>query len=1558
MRGPVLLLAITVTLATLVTGRADAAISDTFTSRFDVNANGSIILRGNSNLTCSTLVLQCASARTGSGVSTSWLNNNNQTMVYTDADGDPVSTFNDSSSTVTLPAGSSVLFAGLYWGALTALDVGVLPAPSPNNKGKVRFRTPAGATWNPIAADEVYTASTSAYEGFADVTALVAAAGNGVYSVADIQAATGTGTYAGWALVVAYGNSAEPLRSLRVYDGFGSITDKDVDIPLSGFETPHSGTVHTEVGAVAFEGDLGTTGDSLKIDGQPLGDTANPLSPVNVFNSTVSENGAIVGGRDPAYRNLFGVDIDRFDASGMLGHGVTQTKLTMSTTGDVYYPGVLTVAIDLYAPKITTTMTGTDVNNGDLLPGDEIEYRIVVRNEGSDTADGVRLTDAIPTYTSYVSGGQYAAGNVTFDLGSIPYLGTTTVTFRVRVALDTPALYAIANMVNVSYTGRTTNVSVAAVGSTLAATVKQPKADLAAGLTISPADVQRAAAPNAVTYTATVTDLGPDPEPAARVELTLPAGVTPGPLPFGCATSAQVVTCPAGQLVSGSKATVTIPATAAPGTATSAPATLRVSGSGQDPAPGNDTATATLRVNSPPVAVPDAVTTSHATAVTFGVRDNDTDPEDPNTGFTVTIVGPPTHGSAVVLADNSVRYTPQTGWAGADPFQYTITDGHGGSATGTATVTTANAPPVANPDVAGTPPDTLVTLLVLANDTDPNPGDILHVTGLGAVSPASAGTAGRAGDLVSFQPATGFSGRASFTYVADDGHGGQATGQVYVDVQNAAPTAADDLASTPYLTGLLINVLGNDRDPNVGDTISISAVGPPSAGTAIPEPGGIRYQPPVGFSGVATFRYDIRDNGGLPSYATVTVTVGNAPPTAANRTATTLYGIPAVINVLASATDPNTTDTLTVTGTTDPAHGSVARNVTGTLTYTPDARFSGTDFFDYTVGDGHGGAATARVTVTVGNGVPVARPDSVTVRTNLPEVIDVLANDDEDPNGTPLTITVGTPAHGTAAVGPGQKITYTPGPGFHGTDAFAYTLSDGLDTSTTTVTVGVVNSPPIARPESVATDTDERVTIDPLANDEDPNGDALSLVGFTAAAHGTVARDTDDTVIYTPAPGFYGLDAFTYTIEDTDRLAVSAAITVTVRNAAPIAEDDTFVVRPEIVTVVDVLANDHDPNTGQPLAVSATGPAAEGTVALAADGTVTYRADADSPGADTFTYVLTDDWGRTDTGTVHITVDWPPTAGDDDITTPSGTAVDIPVLANDTDPEGGPLTVVTVGTPARGAATILPNGQIRYQPQGSAAQVETFTYGVRDRAGNTAGAHITVHVDQAVTPPPDPTTAPTAPQPTAPQPTAPQPTAPQPTAPQPTAPQPTAPQPTAPQPTATQPAATQPVSPRPSGSSTATAGPAPPAGTYKPVVPDKVAAAQPGHPIGIPLPASDANGRPVTVRSVGRPEHGTAVLNADGTVTYTPPPGFAGVDSFTYEVVDANGNIATATITVTVGKPDQLPGPGLLPLPATGDNILAVIAAGGITLTIGAALYWLGASGGKAERRARRSGPA
>ncbi|RAK37838.1 putative repeat protein (TIGR01451 family) [Actinoplanes lutulentus] len=1454
----VLLLVLALMLTILPPARVAAAITTPFTTRFDVNANGAILLRGNANLTCPIHLLTptCADARNGIGsAATEELNDNGYPMIFTDADGDPA-TFNDSTATIDMPAGSTVLFAGLYWGAdpSAGSSVGALlgaAAPTPANKNRVRFRTPAGPAWNPITASSLYTISANgAYQGFADVTALVAGVGNGVYGVADIQSGRGTDRYAGWTLAIAYSNPAEALRSLRVYDGFGSITSGSVSIPVTGFETPHSGTVRAEVGAVAYEGDLGKSGDGLQLNGQSLSDGANPAN--NVFNSTVSQAGAIVGGRSPNYRNLLGVDIDRLDASGVLGNAATSATLTMTTAGETYYPGVITIAIDLYAPKIVTTMTATDVNGGPLVPGDEIEYRIAVRNDGNDIADGVTLADAMPVFTTYVpgtlriqgsavtdaadaDGAEAGGGTAVFRLGNIPYLGSTYVTFRVKTDLNTPAGYAIANMVNVSYTGRTTSVAVASVGSTAASTVLQPDSDLTATLTVVPTYLQRAALPAGVTWTGIVRNLGPDPEPAARAELTLPAGLTAGALPAGCVAAGQVVTCALGPLLAGHQASVSIPAVADASAASTAVATLAAAGTGRDTVSGNNTATAPLAVNTPPTAVADTATTTNGTPVSIDVTGNDTSAQP----LLVSITAMPPHGAAVVEADGTITYTPVLGWTGADTFTYEVDDGHGGTGTATVTVTTANALPTAFDDARNAPPATAVTIGVLANDTDPNSGFGDSVSLIGFGQPQSgAGVVTQTGPQLTYTPDVSFSGRAHFTYTIADSHGGQATGHVYVDVENAAPTAAGDAATTPFQTVVLIDVLNNDTDPNVADVKILDSVGAPGSISA----GQVRYQPPAGFSGTVTFPYTMKDGGGLTSTATVTVTVLNAAPVAADLAFSNIpFGQYLDVDVLGSATDANLPpDTLRVSGATNPSNGTTVLQPDGSIRYTPDARFSGADQFDYTIDDGHGGTDTGRVTVTVVNALPVARPDAVTVRAGIAYVIDVLANDDDDPNGDPLTVTVTSPpAHGTATVGPGRKITYTPGAGYSGSDSFGYTLSDGIGSSGAAVTIGVVNSPPVARADSITTDTDTAVIIDPLANDDDPNLDALTLAGTTAATHGTLVHNADDTLTYTPAAGFYGTDAIGYTIEDPAGSASSAIITITVRNAAPIAVDDAFTVQPQVVTVLNVLANDHDPNTGQVLRVASAGTAGKGAVVLRPDGTITYTSAAGNSGPDTFSYVVSDDLGRTDTGLVTVTIvaNAPPVARPDTSSVLTGRTVLIDVLANDTDVNTGQtLTIDAAGLPGHGSAS-LSGGRIRYAPTGDQTGLDTFTYQISDGAGGTASATVEVIV----------------------------------------------------------------IDGRP------------------PAVPDRAAATKPGQRVGVPLPGTDHQGRAITVTGVGTPAHGTVVLNADGSVTYTPDPGFTGTDTFTYTVVDANGNVAQASVVIVVGleaSTSPSPGPSLSPSPS------------------------------------------
>ncbi|MEU4687190.1 Ig-like domain-containing protein [Actinoplanes sp. NPDC023714] len=1423
----------------VTTREASAAITDPFVQQFGINANGAVMLRGNANLRCPAAATGCTAGQGGSATTgqNESLNNNGYDMAHNNTDSDPV-TFNHSAATVTLPAGSTVLYAALYWSADTKAGTNGTAATTPADKGKVLFRTPAGGGWTTITRDRIYApTSLTAYQAVADVTSLVSGGRSGTYEVANIQSGTGRDRYAGWALAIAYHDDGQPMRSLRIYDGFGVVSSASTSltIDIAGFQTRQSGAVDTDIGTVVYEGDLGKTGDTLKLDTNAMGDTLNPAN--NFFNSTVSEADTAVAGRDPAWSNLMGVDIDQYNANGRLANGATSASLTLTTNagGETFYPGVVTFTTTLYAPKLVTVITPTDMNGGDVLPGDEIEYRILVRNDGTDTAGNSTLIDAIPTGTTFVPGSiavagvasddsPYAGGKVTFGLGTLAYGQSTYVTYRVRVNDSTRPGADIVNVPNTSYQGSTSPLVLTGIGDADTRTVRQPDTDLRAAVTVSPSVVQRAVASNPVNYTIGVTNRGPNMEPEPTAVLDLPAGVTPSVTqPAGCSASGQRITCTLGALASGSTGTVTVPAVADGSAATTATATLTVSGIGADPAPADNTATADLRVNAAPQPQPETAGADGGTPVTIPVRANDTDPDDATNTLTVSVTTAPLHGWTVVNADQTVTYTPEPGWRGTDTFTYTLTDPQLGTGTATVTVTTGNTPPAAVDDQIATARGRPVTVPVLANDTDAN-GDTRTLLSVTQPAPGT-GTVTISGDDVNYTPpSSSYQGAAVFTYTISDGNGGTATGNVRVDVGNTVPVAADDTGVTGYLGTVTVPVLANDTDPD-GDTLSVLSVTQPAGGTGtvVIDGTGVRYTAPAGFSGDATFSYTVSDGNGGTATAQVVVTVANAPPVAVDKTATTAYGTPVTVDAVAGSSDPNG-DPRSVLSTTAAGNGSVVRNADGTVTYTPNMRFSGVDQFDYTLADGRGGTATARITVTVANGVPVARDDTVTATSNAPVTIDVRAND-TDPNDDPLTVTVDTPpAHGTARV-VGGRVVYTPAAGYHGPDSFHYTVSDGRGGSAgATATITVLNVAPVARADSVATDSATAVTIPVLDNDTDPNGDALSVSATTAPAHGTVVRTAAGTLVYTPAPGFVGIDAFTYTVVDPAGLSDTTTVTVTVHNAPPIAVDDRFPVEPGRATTLPVLANDIDPNTGQTLTVVSVGRAGKGTVRLTG-GTVVYTPEKGATGTDTFTYVITDDRGETDEATVTVVIDELPSASPDTASTTSGKAVDIDVTANDTDPEGGALTVVSAGKPAHGTARVV-GGRVRYTPKTGFTGRDAFSYTVKDAAGHSVTSTVTV----TVTPAP-----------------------------------------------------------------------------VLPAAPDKAVRGEPGKPLLITMPSTDRSGHQIKIKSIGTPENGTARLNSDGTVTYTPKAGFRGTDTFTYDAVDASGTVLHGTITVTVAGANRPP---------------------------------------------------
>ena len=383
--------------------------------------------------------------------------------------------------------------------------------------------------------------------------------------------------------------------------------------------------------------------------------------------------------------------------------------------------------------------------------------------------------------------------------------------------------------------------------------------------------------------------------------------------------------------------------------------------------------------------------------------------------------------------------------------------------------------------------------------------------------------------------------------------------------------------------------------------------------------------------------------------APITIVIDTASPNAVNDAALTNEDTPVTLNVVANDTD-TIDSSLTVTGVTDGSNGTVVNNGNGTVTYTPNLNFSGTDSFTYTVTDDAGNSVTATVNITVNavNDVPDAVDDTASTNEDTPVTTGNVLNNDTDVENTltPASITAFTQGtNGTVVSNGDGTFTYSPTGNFNGTDSFTYTISDGTssDTATINITVNPVNDAPVAADDTASMNEDTPVTATVLANDNGGPANEIQTMTVTGTTNGTNGTVTTNgtTVTYTPNLNFHGADSFTYTITDSGGLTATATVNITVNavNDAPVAANDSASTGEDTPVTITVLTNDNGgpANEVQTVTVTATTNGANGTVTSNGT-TVTYTPNLNFHGADSFTYTITDAGGLTATATVNITV--------------------------------------------------------------------------------------------------------------------------------------------------------------------------------------------------------------------------------------------------------------------------------------------------------------------------------
>ena len=788
-------------------------------------------------------------------------------------------------------------------------------------------------------------------------------------------------------------------------------------------------------------------------------------------------------------------------------------------------------------------------------------------------------------------------------------------------------------------------------------------------------------------------------------------------------------------------------------------------------------------------------------------------------------------GTWAVNDDGTLTFDPEPGYLGTASIGYRVTDSFGNIATGTALVQVTPIVPISRADFGHTPYRTSVVSEVAGNDEAGAASAPLVPSTVRFVDPAASEGGRRLEDSsgvwtvddqgrIGFVPAAGFRGTATVGYRIADTNGTTASSTLTVRV-GAPPQADDDAATTGQNETVSIAVLvddrpGEDGDGGFGTLSSDSVVFTANHDTALTTAQGawtvnssglVSFAPAPSFVGQDVTSYQVADSFGNLTSGAITVTVTPITPSASTdhgagpaRHAVTVAVLdndqagaasaplrPGTVSIVAAAATADGTQLL-VDG-----QGTWAVNANGTITFTPLADFAGlTSAITYQVADTNGTTARSTVTVTIGE-LSFTRPDTATILQGTSATLAVLDNDVPGDDGRdaagsfdPSTLCLGpdclagvtVPGQGVWTVLPGGHVVFTPEPGFIGHAVLSYRVTDSFGNPVTgTVGCYVTQVVPTAAADVAHTAANNPVRVDVLDNDAGGNATTPLVAGsvrldagqgspdglsLTVAGQGTWTVNSDGTISFAPASGFTGAtDPISYQVSDSNGTPVSATLVVTV-GMLPVATDNSATaVRNQPVTfdvisddsagddgagvagtvIADsvVFTSDQATNSGRTLEV-----AGEGTWTVDADGRITFTPLAGFVGAATAVgYRVSDSFGNTAQAQVSVVVaDVTPAAADDSAVGVLDHPVSLDVLANDVpgDPSA-PLDASSVrftssaatdgGTrlevAGEGLWTIGTDGQVTFTPEAAFSGTTTGVgYQVQDRNGALASATITV----------------------------------------------------------------------------------------------------------------------------------------------------------------------------------------------------------------------------------------
>jgi hypothetical protein len=676
------------------------------------------------------------------------------------------------------------------------------------------------------------------------------------------------------------------------------------------------------------------------------------------------------------------------------------------------------------------------------------------------------------------------------------------------------------------------------------------------------------------------------------------------------------------------------------------------------------------------------------------------------------------------------------------------------------TVDPEQKPPVAVDDAFGARPGKATLLPVLLNDYDPN-ADVLVITAVDTIDD----TIGRL-DLVTRNQqlqitlAPTASGVITFGYTITDGRGGSASATVRVTVRSPdenSPPQQIRVTKTTVAAGGRVStqVTGDWVDPD-GDPFFLT-----SATTAGSDH--LSYQP----DGVVVFT-DSAD-GGLLKTVTLTMSDGHAEGSGSlSITVKPVGQVPIVIEPWIALATSGEEITVRPMGHVRGGNAPLRLNAVpakagvtivpsfdaGTFTFESDV--VGTHYLEFTVTDGEQNA-TGLVRVDVAappnaNTRPITVPKTIFVTTLGSDTVDPTTTD-IDPAGGVLVVTglLNVPANSgvEAEILDQREVRVTLSKPLDGnTVVFNYRISNGLADAVGTITVVEIPrpaqlQPPVATDDSVTVRVGDAIDIPVLDNDSQPDGKTITLdpkLAVPLVSGAGLLFASGDRLRYL-APQTAGNYSAVYSVSGPDGQTAQARVNISVRevdlatNNPPVAEQVTARVLAGETVSIQIPLTGIDPDGDSVQLIGVASNPEKGSIQSVANGAIVYQAGDYSSGTDSFTYTVVDGLGARATGTVRVGISprlagaRNPVANADAVSVRPGRTVSVQVLANDSDPDGSPLTVTAVDPNTPGTkAKIIDKTSIDITPPKEPGNYSVI-YTIQNEYGGTSQNFVTVTVD-------------------------------------------------------------------------------------------------------------------------------------------------------------------------------------------------------------------------------------